>query len=185
LIRERDLLRRAQRGDRHALEALCREEWLAVYRIVAARTASRQEAEDLTQEVFARAIGRLSTYAPRGARSFRPYLIGVARNLLADRWRTHQRVGAQFALDPAQLAAADGDPEAEALAAADRAALVAALARLSALHQRVLRLRLLDGRSASEVGAILERSPDAVRQLQHRALEALRLELDRDQALGA
>jgi DNA-directed RNA polymerase specialized sigma24 family protein len=44
----------------------------------------------------------------------------------------------------------------------------------------VLRLRLLEGRSAAEAGRELGRSAEAVRQLQHRALTALRGELADD-----
>jgi RNA polymerase sigma-70 factor (ECF subfamily) len=61
----------------------------------------------------------------------------------------------------------------------ERAALVAGLARLPADYQRVLRLRLLERRSTAEVAEILARRPDAVRQLQRRALVALRAEVGR------
>ena len=71
-------------------ESLCRQEWVTVYRIVAGWVSSRQEAEDLTQEVFLRALRHLEGYQSASG-SFRPYLITVARNLLRDRWRAGQR----------------------------------------------------------------------------------------------
>jgi RNA polymerase sigma-70 factor (ECF subfamily) len=80
-------------GDRAAQELLCRQEWVTAYRIVAGWVASRQEAEDLTQEVFLRALRHLEGYQSASG-SFRPYLIAVARNLVRDRWRSQQRQAA-------------------------------------------------------------------------------------------
>ena len=173
-----DLLSRAQRGDRAALELLCRQEWVTVYRIVAGWVASRQEAEDLTQEVFLRALRHLEGYQSASG-SFRPYLITVARNLLRDRWRAqHRHAGRGY--DPGVGEEWDEGPEAAVVAAEGRAELIAALAQLPSDHQRVLRLRLIEGRSAAEVAAVLERTPEAIRQLQHRALGALRSGLERE-----
>ena len=72
-------------------------------------------------------------------------------------------------------------PEDAAVAAEERAELIGALARLPATYQSVLRLRLIEGRSAGEIARAMKRSPEAVRQLQHRALGALRAELDDDE----
>jgi RNA polymerase sigma-70 factor (ECF subfamily) len=176
---EADLLSRAQRGDRAALELLCRQEWVTVYRIVVAWVSSRQEAEDLTQEVFLRALRHLESYQSASG-SFRPYLITVARNLVRDRWRAqHRRAGGDY--DAGAGEEWDDGPEAAVLAAEGRAELIAALAQLPSDHQHVLRLRLMEGRSAAEVAAVLDRTPEAVRQLQHRALAALRSGLEREQ----
>ena len=173
------LLERAQGGDAAALEALSREEWPTVYRIVAARVASRAEAEDLTQEVFLRALRHLGDYRSETG-SFRPYLVAVAHNLLRDRWRAEGRI-VRSDTDPDELETRDRGPEAETLLAERRAALVAGLAQLPDLYRLVLQLRLLEQRPAAEVAALLDRSPDAVRQLQHRALVALRAELENEQ----
>jgi RNA polymerase sigma-70 factor (ECF subfamily) len=173
-----DLLSRAQHGDRAALELLCRQEWVTVYRVVAGCVSSRQEAEDLTQEVFLRALRHLEGYRSASG-SFRPYLIAVARNLVRDRWRSQQRqAGGPY--DPGVGQDQDEGPEAAMMAAEGRAELIAALAQLPFDYQRVLRLRLIEGQSAAEVAALLERTPEAVRQLQHRALAALRSGLARE-----
>jgi RNA polymerase sigma-70 factor (ECF subfamily) len=140
--------------------------------------SGRQEAEDVTQEVFLRALRRLPDTASN-SESFRPYLVTVAQNLLRDRWRRERRVGWGDA-DLDSLESGEIGPEAAALAAEEQSELVAGLARLPATYQAVLRLRLLEGRSAAEAGRELGRSAEAVRQLQHRALTALRGELADD-----
>jgi RNA polymerase sigma-70 factor (ECF subfamily) len=146
-----------------------------VYRVVAAVVSTREEAEDLTQEAFVRALRHLEGYQPADGTdgSFRPYLITVARNLVRDRWRAEQRAptAATDMTGMIQLPDARPGPEATALADLERAA--AGLAGLPPDYQRVLRLRLLEGRPTAEAAAVLGRSPDAVRQLQHRALVAL------------
>jgi RNA polymerase sigma-70 factor (ECF subfamily) len=157
---------------------LCRQEWVTVYRVLAGWVSSRQEAEDLTQEVFLRALRHLEGYQSASG-SFRPYLIAVARNLLRDRWRSQQRQAAGV-YDLGQGDGWDEGPEAAVVAAEGRAELIAALAELPVDYQLVLRLRLIDGQSAAEVAAALERTPEAVRQLQHRALVALRSGLARE-----
>ena len=151
---------------------LCRQEWATVYRAVAGWVAGRQEAEDLTQEVFLRALRHLDGYESASG-SFRPYLMAVARNLARDRWRSQQRQ-ARGGHDLTVAEDLDEGPEAAVLAAEQRAELIAALAKLPPDYQRVLRLRLIEGQSAVEVAVLLGRTPEAVRQLQHRALAALR-----------
>jgi len=165
-------LRRAAGGDRQALETLIRLEWPRIHRIIVAEIGHRADAEDLTQEVFARVLPRLEGFADGG--SLHAYLAQVARNLVRDRWRRRRFV------DPAApvLDAPTGGPGPESLALArlDEAALSTALGGLPAEYRLVLRLRLVEGRSSDQVAASLGRSAPAVRQLQHRALVRLRAE---------
>ena len=68
------LLRLARSGDERALDALCREHWKPVYRSFAGRTDNPAEAEDLTQEVFLRALRAMPRFEDRGV-PFRAYLL--------------------------------------------------------------------------------------------------------------
>ena len=165
-------VRLAVAGDRRALEALIRSEWPRIHRIVTAEIGDRADAEDLTQEAFARVLPRLDTFSDPGA--LHAYLAQVARNLVRDRWRRRRFV------DPG-APVADGasdvpGPEALALDRADRDALGLALRRLPDEYRRVLELRFSERRSSEEIARLLGRSAPAVRQLQHRALIRLRLE---------
>lgn len=63
----------------------------------------------------------------------------------------------------------------------DREELQRALRELSDDHQTVIQLRINDGLSAGEVGQMMGRSPEAVRQLQFRALTTLRTRLQQQQ----
>jgi len=167
-----ELLSLAQAGDQLALEALCRRNWRPVYRSFARYTNDPFEAEDLTQEVFLRALRSLPKFAATGA-PYTAYLLRIAANLARDRWRAGPARAVPTGQMPDQPVPGPG-PDGVALANDRRAVLVSALDRLVPDQREVLRLRILEGRSSAEVGAMTNRSPAAVRQLQVRALAALR-----------
>ncbi len=177
--REQMLVQSACLGDDAALETLCRTEWYGVYYLVSGSVPDAGEAEEITQEVFSRAIASLARFSYVGV-PFRSYLAQIARNLLRDRWRAAQ-------LHPETVATAGrggplapgADPAPTVLVAAeDRKPLAAAVSQLPDRCRDVLRLHLLEGRTAEEIGVEWGRSPDVVRRIQQRALLALRAELD-------
>ena len=170
------LLALARSGDQRALETLCRRNWRPVYRSFARYTGDPAEAEDLTQEVFLRALRALPQYTDRGV-PYLAYLLRIAANLARDRWRAGPARVVPVA-DPPDGPAPGLGPDGLAVASDARAALLRALDQLRPDHRTVLRLRILEGRTASEVGAMTDRSAAAVRQLSVRALTALRAALD-------
>jgi RNA polymerase sigma-70 factor, ECF subfamily len=166
------LLERAQRGDRDALDALCGREWRAVYGLAYSALGNVAEAQDVTQEAFLRALRSLPAYRQTGA-PFRAYLATITRNLIRDGWRRRQP--RLVDLDNAsELASDDLGPELQMIRIDEQQRLRAALSTLASDHQTVLRLRIMDGLSAADAGRVMGRKPDAIRQLQHRALVALR-----------
>jgi RNA polymerase sigma-70 factor (ECF subfamily) len=182
-----DLLRRALAGDGDALNRLCRENWLPVYRSVARWAGTPAEAEDLTQDVFVRAIQSIGNY--RGADlgiPFRAYLLRISRNLAIDRWRarqaagavTHQPIGEE---NMPWLPDVGIGLEASVIKREEHARLLAALDRLPDAYSDVLRQRILCGLTAAEVAARTGQTANAVRQLQFRAMTALRREFATDQ----
>lgn len=175
------LLEMAQRGDRAALEELCRREWRPVYGVVYQAVGNRADAQDLTQEVFLRALRSLDRYQRTGV-PFRAYLATIARNLVRDGWR--KKRPPLVGLDHASEIPFEGlGPEERTLSSFEKERLQASLATLSADYQTVIRLRVLDGLPTPEVARIMNRNPAAVRQLQHRALTALRARLlDREES---
>ncbi len=175
------LLRQARDGDRRALDELCHREWRPVYALLYHGVRDRAEAQDLTQEVFLRALRSLDRYR-EGAAPFGAYLATIARNLLRDRWR-RKALGfvdldqLDYVDNAARAAGGEADPLERLLADAEHDRLCRALAALPADYQTVIHLRIVEGRAGAEVARLMGRSPDAVRQLQHRALVALRAAL--------
>lgn len=89
-----DLALRAQAGDRVALSDLVRATQADVWR-VCAHLADRAQADDLTQEVYLRAMRALPTF--RGESSARTWLLGIARHVAIDSVRASVRRRAMLA----------------------------------------------------------------------------------------
>jgi RNA polymerase sigma-70 factor (ECF subfamily) len=170
------LLAQGRSGDQRALEKLYQRNWRPVYRSFARYTKDPAEAEDLTQEVFLRAFRALPQYADRGV-PYLGYLLRIATNLARDRWRAGPPRVVPVGNVPDWPAPGPG-PDGLAEQSDRRAALLRALDGLRPDQRTVLRLRILEGRSSAEVGALTNRSPAAVRQISSRALASLRAALD-------
>ncbi len=175
--RELELLRAARDGDEQALGELCQLCWRPVYRSLARYTSDPAEVEDMTQEVFLRALRSLPRFEDRGL-PFTAYLLRIAANLARDRLRSLPTRPVVTADVPEGSAPAETAEEV-AVQNERRRALIGALDRLSPDHRAVLRMRILEGRSTREVAALMHRNEPAVRQLQVRALAALRLNLSK------
>lgn len=164
---ERRLVEAAQNDPRRFAE-LYEANFDRVYVFIARRVPSREEAEDLTAEVFHQALSGLAGFEWQGA-PFIAWLLGIASNLVARRW--------QRAADHSEVLI--DDIELEAVAAdADRQTLFAQL--LDGLpddQRRVLERRFFAERSIREIAHEMGRSEGAIKQLQFRALETLRAQV--------
>lgn len=167
---ERQLARRAARGDRRAFAALYDLHLGAVYRYAFYRLRTDAEADDVTSEVFHRALVAMPKYEPR--RPFLAFLYGIARHVVADRLRA-VKPQASFADAIAHPSGAPG-PEDTAARLDDARRLRAAIGRLTPLQQEIVILRFLEERSSKEVAAFTGRPESTIRGIQMRALAALR-----------
>jgi RNA polymerase sigma-70 factor (ECF subfamily) len=165
---ERLLVEAAQRDPARFAELYTRN-FSAVYAYVSRRAASREEAEDLTSEVFHQALANLKRFEWRGV-PFAAWLMRIAANAINDRWRVSRRE--------------TGDPPDEQLAdhgAGDmerRAALFQLVDGLPSDQRRVIALRFVEQKSIREIAQELGRSEGAVKQLQFRAMEKLRASME-------
>jgi RNA polymerase sigma-70 factor (ECF subfamily) len=169
-----DHVARARRLDAAAWDYLYTLAFPQVYRYVAARVASRQEAEDVTEEVFVGALQSASALRANDEAGFLGWLFQIARFKLADRLRQRYR-RPTAPLDPEfDLADPDPTPEEEALRADTRADLQAALADLTPEQQEVIVMKYVLEYDNAKVAGVMGKSAGAINQLQHRALAQLR-----------
>src|SRR2546426_3965985 len=167
------LAHRAKAGDAQAFGALYDRYFERVYRYVYYRVREEAEAEDVTSEVFFRALRAMPRYEPR--QPFLAWLYRIARNAVIDRARaTRPRLSFEDALAHPDAGDHIVDPDAELLATDRRARLRTALAKLTREQQEVVVLRFVEGLSADEVGKIMGKRAGTVRGLQFRALQALK-----------
>lgn len=130
------------------------------------------DAEDVTERSFLAALAAIGEFRDEGA-SFRAWLFRIAHNQLANALRARRRHPAdplEAIREPAEVGA---DPAGLVGQAEEVRSLRRALERLSEDRRQVVVLRFVDGLSAREIGAVLDRSEGAVRVLQHRALREL------------
>ena len=143
-----------------------------IYAFIASRVRDRSETEDLTAEVFHRALANLARFEWRGT-PFAAWLYHIAHNAIADRGK---RIVFESNLpDPADPAA---PAEAEMEEAERRARLFQSVNRLPADQRRVIVLRFAHQKSIREIAGELGRSEGGVKQLQVRALENLRAHME-------
>ena len=169
------LVRAAKSGDASAFGELYERYRDAIYRYCLSRTGTAHDAEDLTSDVFVKALHSIDRYQERGL-PFVAFLYRIARNAAIDRSRTLKQPLSvdELVTQPASRQ----NVEADAMLAVDRSILLAALTKLKTEHRDVIVMRFIEGYSALEVAAALGKTEGAVRTLQHRALERLRKEFD-------
>ncbi len=164
---DRQLIEAAQRDPRRFAE-LYELHFDRVYAFIVRRVRNREEAEDLTSEVFHQALANLPRFEWRGV-PFLAWLLRMAANAIIDRW--HATSKEQF--DPR----ADVEDQAALAEVEQRAMLFQLVDGLPPDQRRVILDRFVERRSTREIAAALGRSEGAVKQLQFRAIENLRARL--------
>ena len=168
-VDEQDLARRAVAGDRRAFAELYDLHVGAVYRYAFFRVRTAAEAEDVTSEVFQRALVAMPRYEPR--RPFLAFLYTIARNVVTDRLRrSHPEASFEDAL--AHPTDAPG-PDERAAASDEVRELRAAIAKLTPVQQEVM-VMMLEDRSVKEIAQLTGKREGTIRGIHMRALEALR-----------
>jgi len=166
---ERLLVEAAQRDPAKFAE-LYESNFERVYAYIAWRIRDREETEDLTSEVFHRALASLPRFEWRGA-PFAAWLIKIAANLITDRLKRQHHSNT---LDPVEGHPLDTSFE----AAEHRAQLFRLVNRLPVDQHRVIVMRFAEEKSIREIAQELGRTEGAVKQLQFRGLQNLRARWD-------
>ena len=163
----------------HDFESWFDEHRDAVYRYVRYRVASRETAEDVTSEVFMKALRSIRRYDPDRAAP-RTWLLRIARNAVTDHLRSLQRRGSlHVSLDRVpDLGADTPSQEARVLKQERIQSLLNASRTLRESDQEVLSLRYGSGLDNTEIAEHLGITPNAVAVRLHRALKRLRAAVD-------
>lgn len=141
-----------------------------VYAYVARRVRDRDLAEDLTSEVFQKALASLPRFQWRGA-PFAAWLFRIASNVIADRFKN----SAKESPDVEHQIMASSEINFEEVER--RARLFRLVGELPEDQRRVIAMRFADEKSIKEIANELGRSEGAVKQLQFRGLQNLRNQL--------
>jgi RNA polymerase sigma factor (sigma-70 family) len=175
------LVARAMRGDVDAYEQLVQRHAQIAFRTAYLITRSAADADEAAQDGFLKAHGALRRFRP-GA-PFRPWLLRIVANEARNRRRAAgRRAAVELRAGEERLRAdAPASPEASLLAAAQRAALLAAIEALPERDRLVIACRHLLELSEAETAAALGCRPGTVKSRLSRALERLRATLDAEE----
>jgi len=172
---ERRLVEAAQ-NDPAKFDALYELQFERVYAFVASRVRDRASAEDVTSEVFHKALANLASYEWRGV-PFAAWLLRIAANAIVD----HAKRAAR------EFPAPDDPPEpandlvvqaSEMRAIEHRAQLFRLVEQLPAIQKQVVLDRFVEQRSIKEIAQRLGKTEGAVKQLQLRAVQNLRAQME-------
>ncbi|MBI4233436.1 MAG: sigma-70 family RNA polymerase sigma factor [Chloroflexi bacterium] len=167
------LAREAQKGDDGAFAQIYELFFDRIHRYLVVRIGDPAEAEDLTQEVFLRAMEGLGGYRWQG-KPFAAWLFRIAHNLMVDRFRRRERAGPSVPLESALDLPAQEDVAGRAVVNMDVQHLQGALARLTELQRQAVLLRFIAGLSLEETAQVMGKNENAIKALQHAALQSLR-----------
>ena len=159
---------RAQTGDREALRLLYLRHSDAVYRYVRTIVREDHEAEDVTQQVFAKLLTVLPAYRPQDV-PFAAWLRRVAHNVAVDHLRHRHAAPSDEA--PAHAMCVDDSEYHRA------ASLRLALDALPRQQRHVLLMRHLVGLMPGEIAELLGKSVGSVHALHHRGRATARTAL--------
>ncbi|HKW32439.1 MAG TPA: sigma-70 family RNA polymerase sigma factor [Candidatus Acidoferrum sp.] len=165
------LLVEAAQSDPTRFEALYELHFERVYGFIAGRVHDRATAEDLTSEVFYKALANLKSYECRGV-PFAAWLLRIAANAVIDRSQRASRERPMMDDPP------DPGVKPDMRAIEHRARLFQLVKRLPETQRRVVEERFVDQRSIREIAERLGKSEGAIKQLQLRALERLREQME-------
>ena len=141
----------------------------SIYKFLAFRLQSKEDAQDLTSQVFLEAWQGIKRYD--GKRSFKTWIFSIARYTLIDFYRSHKTTAS---LDAVTDLAGKTDIQAEAETKSDMDFVISEMNRLPELYQTILKLRFLDELEYSEIAEMTGKTENSVRVIVKRGLDRLK-----------
>src|SRR6266851_7508682 len=179
MVAERELVSRAQQGDRPAFAALIEQYWDGLYRWLYHVTRHRESAEDLAQEAFMKALAGLSTF--RAGSNFRAWLYRIAYNSFLNQRRGESRGRPLF---PEELPALDEGPAEQVMTRENLLLLQRAVSKLPPDFRAAFLLRVEESLSFREIGEILATTEETARwrvfKARQKLMEVLAPQLNRE-----
>ncbi len=179
---EKNLIKAAKAGNSSSFGTLYDHYITQIYRFIYLKTSSREEAEDLTHEVFLSAWRSMPGYKHKGF-PFSSWLYQIARNKVIDHFRTKKTAMpideiVQSELDIPALINTEGDLD----LALDLEKIKYAMQFLTEEHQNIIIMRFVEDMTPKEIAEILGKSEGSVRLAQHRAIHKLKSILQKNQS---
>ncbi|MBI2515030.1 sigma-70 family RNA polymerase sigma factor [Candidatus Wolfebacteria bacterium] len=175
---EKNLIKHAIKGEAQAFGLLYDHYQPQIYRFIYLKVGLREEAEDLTHQVFLQGFEKIIEYRFEGF-PFSSWLYRIARNEIIDYYRTKKiHIDLEEVVNNELEETGDDDLSKIIDQNLDLARVEEALRCLNQIEQDIVILRFVEELSPDEVARILEKKPENVRLLQHRAIQKLKKTLN-------
>lgn len=172
LNNEEYLIREAVNGNQAAFTQIYDIFFDKIYRYIYFRVRKQAEAEDLTQEVFIKALRAIAAYK-MGKTPFASWLFSIAHNQVIDFVRKNNRYQST-SLDEAAAVISTEDPVMETELKFESEELSFVVSQLSPAQQEVISLRFIAGLPIADVAKIAGKSEGTIKALQFNATLSLR-----------
>lgn len=176
-VEEQRLVEQARSGDADGFSALYRANVQAIFRYVYHRVNDIHLAEDLTGDVFIRALKSIGRYTDQG-KPFVAWLYRIAHARVVDHYRQTDRRPIESDMSE-QPVAVDPDIDSDLVRKQAAKTLRQAIATLTDDQQQVIIFRFVEGYRTEKVAQLMGKKPNAIKALQHRALRTLARQLER------
>ena len=173
LIIDDEVLEKARQLEEIALSTLVRKCYPFVFRYFYYRSIIREDAEDLTSDVFVRVVNSI-----RSQKGYFPaWLFSIAKNLLIDYYRKKGK-SRETSLEEIEEPFSNSDENKRDVLQSKR--IEKMLNLLTDEQKEVIILRFIEGNTNEEIAKIMNKSVGAIKGLQFRALSALRVILKKE-----
>jgi len=173
---EQLLIQKAKTGDNAAFGKLYDLHLPKIYRFVFLKVGRKQDAEDITQQVFTSAWQSMKSYEHKGF-PFSSWLYRIAGNAVIDYYRT-SKTSVSIDQVPEEYFSESSDAEQNIDTAINMSTVRVALTKLDHDQQSVLLMKFVEDLTNKEIAETLGKTEGAVRVIQHRALKQLKAKLD-------
>ncbi len=173
---EEKIIKNAIKGRAEAFGLLYDHYQPQIYRFIYLKVSHREEAEDLTHQVFLKTWQSIADYEHQGL-PFSGWLYRVARNLIIDYYRSQKSI---FSLENENISLTEKSLDDQLDMVLDTERVKSAVRQLSSEYQDVIILRFVEDFSPKETAIAMDKSESSVKLLQHRAIKNLKKILSKE-----
>ncbi len=176
MLDEELVVQRAKKNDPNAFAELYEEYFEKIYRYIAVKIGDREEAEDLTQQVFLKAHGSISSFKWKGV-PFSSWLYRIAHNQIVDYLRKKTKQPETLNDEIPVMDKEENNPDKLVERRMELQQVLEAAKQLTEAQREVISLRFSAELPTARVAEIMGKSQGAIKALQHSAIAALRKSL--------
>jgi len=173
---EKEIIERAIKGEASAFGLLYNKYQPKLFRFILLKVSQREEAEDLTHQVFLSAWQNIKFFENQGL-PISSWLYKIARNKIIDFYRTRKEINSIEDIPDEILALSTKSGEEEISQKIELETIYKALKKLPSDYQEIILMRFVEGLSYKEISQITGKSNGAIRVNQFRAIRQLKKEL--------